>query len=308
MMNIVALINISFFQAALRMATPIAFASLGGMYNERAGVVNIGLEGIMLNSAFFAVYATYLTGSSFMGIIAGVASGLVLGTILAVLTVKYHGNQIVVGTGFNVFGLSFSAYMCQKIWGSRGASETIIGLEEKSIPILAKIPWIGPILNNQNVLVYLMILIFILSHILLYKTHWGLRLRAVGENPQAADTSGVNVYQYKYFYIILGCMVASLGGVFLSIGHLNFFAWGMTSGRGFIALAAMILGKWTPFGCLAASFLFGITDALQMRLQALGILPSQIILLLPYAITILVLAGFVGRSIAPSNYKPYIKQ
>jgi ABC-type uncharacterized transport system permease subunit len=116
------------------------------------------------------------------------------------------------------------------------------------------------------------------------------------------------VYQYKYFYIILGCMVASLGGVFLSIGHLNFFAWGMTSGRGFIALAAMILGKWTPFGCLAASFLFGITDALQMRLQALGILPSQIILLLPYAITILVLAGFVGRSIAPSNYKPYIKQ
>jgi simple sugar transport system permease protein len=308
MMNIVALINISFFQAALRMATPIAFASLGGMYNERAGVVNIGLEGIMLNSAFFAVYATYLTGSSFMGIIAGVASGLVLGTILAVLTVKYHGNQIVVGTGFNVFGLSFSAYMCQKIWGSRGASETIIGLEEKSIPILAKIPWIGPILNNQNVLVYLMILIFIISHILLYKTHWGLRLRAVGENPQAADTSGVNVYQYKYFYIILGCMVASLGGVFLSIGHLNFFAWGMTSGRGFIALAAMILGKWTPFGCLAASFLFGITDALQMRLQALGILPSQIILLLPYAITILVLAGFVGRSIAPSNYKPYVKQ
>jgi ABC-type uncharacterized transport system permease subunit len=308
MMNIVALINISFFQAALRMATPIAFASLGGMYNERAGVVNIGLEGIMLNSAFFAVYATYLTGSSFLGIIAGVASGLVLGAILAVLTVKYHGNQIVVGTGFNVFGLSFSAYMCQKIWGSRGASETIIGLEEKSVPILAKIPWIGPILNNQNVLVYLMILIFILSHILLYKTHWGLRLRAVGENPQAADTSGVNVYQYKYFYIILGCMVASLGGVFLSIGHLNFFAWGMTSGRGFIALAAMILGKWTPFGCLAASFLFGITDALQMRLQALGILPSQIILLLPYAITILVLAGFVGRSIAPSNYKPYIKQ
>lgn len=308
MMNIVTLINISFFQAALRMATPIAFASLGGMFNERVGVVNIGLEGIMLNSAFFAVFATYLTGSSFMGIIVGLASGLVLGAILAILTVKYHGNQIVVGTGLNVFGLSFSAYMCQKIWGSRGASETIIGLKEKSIPVLSKIPWIGPIVNNQNILVYLMILIFILSHILLYKTHWGLRLRAVGKNPQAADTSGVNVYQYKYFYIILGCMITSLGGVFLSIGHLNFFAWGMTSGRGFIALAALILGKWTPFGCLAASFLFGITDALQMRLQALGILPSQIILLLPYVITILVLAGFVGRSTAPSNYKPYVKQ
>lgn len=308
MMNIVTLINISFFQAALRMATPIAFASLGGMFNERVGVVNIGLEGIMLNSAFFAVFATYITGSSFMGIIVGLASGLVLGAILAILTVKYHGNQIVVGTGLNVFGLSFSAYMCQKIWGSRGASETIIGLKEKSIPVLSKIPWIGPIVNNQNILVYLMILIFILSHILLYKTHWGLRLRAVGKNPQAADTSGVNVYQYKYFYIILGCMITSLGGVFLSIGHLNFFAWGMTSGRGFIALAALILGKWTPFGCLAASFLFGITDALQMRLQALGILPSQIILLLPYVITILVLAGFVGRSTAPSNYKPYVKQ
>ncbi|HAX98146.1 MAG TPA: ABC transporter permease [Candidatus Atribacteria bacterium] len=301
-------INISFFQAALRMATPIAFGALGGMYNERAGVVNIGLEGIMLNSAFFAVYATYLTGNPIIGVLAGLGSGFLIGIIIAILTVKYQGNQIVVGTGLNVFGLGFSAYMCQKIWGSRGASDSIIGLGDVNIPFLAKIPWIGPILNKQNSLVYLMILIVVLSHFLLYRTRWGLRLRAVGENPQAADTSGINVYQYKYFFIVLGSMITGLGGVFLSVGHLNFFAWGMTSGRGFIALAAMILGKWTPFGCLAASFLFGITDALQMRLQALGILPSQIILLLPYVITILVLAGFVGRSIAPSDYKPYVKQ
>jgi simple sugar transport system permease protein len=158
-----------------------------------------------------------------MGTIAGLASGLVLGAILAVLTVKYHGNQIVVGTGFNVFGLSFSAYMCQKIWGSRGASETIIGLEEKSIPILAKIPWIGPIINNQNILVYLMILIlYFLTFCFIKRT--GSSTPSGWGKSSAADTSGVNVYQYKYFYIILGCMIASLGGVFLSIGHLNFFA------------------------------------------------------------------------------------
>jgi len=307
-MNLTSIINLSLFQASLRMATPIAFAALGGMFTERAGVVNIGLEGIMLNSAFFAVFATYLTGSSILGVLAGMASGCLLGIIMAILTVKYQGNQIVVGTGINVFGLGFSAYMCQKIWGSRGASDTILGLRTLDLPFLNRIPWVGPVMNNQNELVYLIILISILSHFFLFSTRWGLRLRAVGENPQAADTSGINVYQYKYFFVILGCVVSSLGGVFLSIGHLNFFAWGMTSGRGFIALAAMILGKWTPFGCLAASFLFGITDALQMRLQALGILPSQIILLLPYAITIFILAGFVGRSTAPSDYKPYIKQ
>lgn len=296
------ILNLSLFQAMLRMSMPVLFAALGGMFCERAGVVNIGLEGIMLNSAFFAVLATFLSGSPWMGFLSGVLAGIGLGYVIALLTVKYSGNQIVVGTGINVFGLGFSAYMSQKIWGSRGASEGVVGLP------LWRVPYLERILGENTVLVYLAFSLIVVSHLFLFYTPWGLRLRAVGENPQAADTAGINVHRYKTVFVALGSGIAGLGGVFLSLAHLSFFAWGMTSGRGFMGLAAMIFGKWTPLGCFLASLLFGFADALQMRLQALGILPSQIILLLPYVVTILVLSGFVGKALPPSDYKPYEKR
>lgn len=296
------ILSLSLFQAMLRMSMPVLFAALGGMFCERAGVVNIGLEGIMLNSAFFAVLATFVSGSPWIGFLSGVLAGLGLGYVIAILTVKYSGNQIVVGTGINVFGLGFSAFMCQKIWGSRGASGNVAGL-----PLL-RVPYLEQVLGENTVLVYVAFVLIVLSHLFLFHTPWGLRLRAVGENPQAADTAGVNVHRYKMVFVTLGSGIAGLGGVFLSLAHLSFFAWGMTSGRGFMGLAAMIFGKWTPLGCFLASLLFGFTDALQMRLQALGILPSQIILLFPYVVTILVLSGFVGKALPPSDYKPYEKR
>lgn len=290
--------SLSLFQAMIRMATPILFAALGGCLCERVGVINIGLEGIMLTSAFFGVLVTYLTASPFLGFLGGLASGVAWGFVIALLTVRFYGNQVVVGTGVNVFGLGLSAFLSQKIWGSRGASEAVAGFESIRFPLF----------GEQTFFVYLGFALVAVLHLFLFATPWGLRLRAVGENPQAADTAGIDVLRYKTFGIVAGSAVASLGGLFLSLGHLKFFAWGMTSGRGFIGLAAMIFGKWTPLGCLLASLLFGLADALQMRLQALGILPSQIILLIPYLVTIFVLSGFVGRAIPPARYEPYRKE
>jgi simple sugar transport system permease protein len=180
-------------------------------------------------------------------------------------------------------------------------------LEAISIPLINDIPFLGEVIGNQTPLVYLSILVAILSYILLFKTPGGLRIRAVGEHPAAADTTGVDVYRTKYLCLILSGMLAGLGGAFLSLGHLSLFVLGMTGGRGFIALAAMIIGGWTPFGALGASFLFGFADALQIRLQSVGILPSQIVLTLPYILTIVVVAVFARKRLPPSDYKPYEK-
>lgn len=307
-MNITDVISVGLFAAALRMATPIAYASLGGIFSERVGVVNIGLEGMMLTSAFTGVAVTYFTGNPWLGVLAGVAAGALLGLLHGVITVKFQGNQIVSGTGINIFALGFTAYMSQSLWGSRGASESVQGLRAVSIPLLRDIPFIGGIIGVHSPLVYLMLIIIPIAHIVLFRTPLGLRMRAVGEYPAAADTAGIDVFRVKYLCVIVSGMLAGLGGAFLSLGHLNLFAWGMTGGRGFIALAAMVFGKWMPLGALGASLLFGFADALQMRLQALGLLPPQIILTIPYVLTVAVLAGVVGRANPPSDYKPYTKE
>lgn len=307
MVNITDIINVGLFAAALRMATPLVFASVGGIFSERVGIVNIALEGMMLTGAFSGVLATFATGNPWLGVLASVLAGGLLGYLHALLTVKFSGNQIVSGTGINLLALGATAYLCQVVWGSRGASQSVQGLEAISIPLLKDIPVLGEILGNQTPLVYISVVVVLLSYILLFKTPAGLRIRAVGEHPAAADTSGVNVYKTKYLCVVLSGMLAGLGGAFLSLGHLNLFVLGMTGGRGFIALAAMILGGWTPFGALGASLLFGFADALQMRLQSIGALPSQIILTVPYILTIIVVAVFARKRSPPSDYKPYIK-
>ena len=308
MVELLDIINVGLFAAALRMTTPIAFASLGGIFSERVGIINIGLEGMMLTSAFTGVAASYFSGNPWLGVLAAVLTGGLLGLLHALLTVKFIGDQIVSGTGINIFALGFTAYMSQILWGSRGASESVQGLKVVSIPLLKDIPIIGDIIGAHKPLVYLMLILTVLSYIVLFKTPIGLRIRAVGEHPAAADTAGINVFKTKYLCVMVSGMLAGLGGAFLSLGHLNLFAWGMTGGRGFIAMAAMIFGKWMPFGAFGASFLFGFADALQMRLQALGLLPPQIILTIPYILTVAVLAGVVRKAIPPSNYKPYVKE
>ncbi len=308
MVNISDFISVGLFAAAIRLATPIIYAGLGGMFSERVGIVNIGLEGTMLTSAFTGVVASYYTGNPWIGVLVSVITGGLVSLILAVLTIKYAGDQIVSGTGINIMALGFTSYMTQIIWGNRGASDGVQGISDIAIPIVKDIPVIGPIFGTHSPLVYLMPLVVYASYYVLFKTPFGLRIRAVGEHPVAAETAGVDVIKIKYTGVIISGMLAGLGGAFLSLSHLNLFTRGMTGGRGFIAMAAMIFGKWMPFGILGSGLLFGFADALQIRLQSLGILPPQIILMIPYLLTIAILAGVVGKAVAPSDYNPYKKE
>ena len=308
MVDLLSVINVGLFAAAIRMATPIVYASLGGIFSERVGVINIGLEGMMLASAFTGVTVSHYTGNPWLGVLAAMLMGGLIALFHAVLTVKFAGNQIVSGTGINIFAMGFTAYMSQVIWGSRGASDSVPGIEDISIPLLVDIPILGDIFGTHSPLVYLMVLVTVLSYVVLFRTPLGLRIRAVGEHPTAAETAGIDVFRIKYLCVTVSGMLAGLGGAFLSLCHLNLFARGMTGGRGFIAMAAMIFGKWMPFGAFGASLLFGLADALQMRLQALGLLPSQIILTIPYLLTVAVLAGVVGKATPPSDYKPHRKE
>ena len=308
MSSITDFISVGLFAAAIRLATPIVYAGLGGMFSERVGITNIGLEGIMLTSAFVGVVASYYTGNPWIGVLFSVITGGLVSLILAVLTIKYVGDQIVSGTGINIMALGFTSYMTQIIWGNRGASDGVQGISDISIPIVKDLPIIGPIFGTHSPLVYLMPIVVYASYYVLFKTPFGLRIRAVGEHPVAAETAGVNVTKIKYTGVIISGMLAGLGGAFLSLSHLNLFTRGMTGGRGFIAMAAMIFGKWMPFGILGSGLLFGFADALQIRLQSLGILPPQIILMIPYLLTIAILAGVVGKAVAPSDYKPYKKE
>lgn len=308
MVTIIDIINVGLFAAALRMATPLVFAALGGIFSERVGVINIALEGMMLTGAFTGVLATFYSGNPWIGVLAAVLVGGLLGLLLAVLTVKFAGNQVVSGTGINILALGITPYLSQVIWGSRGVSQFVNGLGTISIPLLKDVPILGDILGSQTPLVYIMLILVVLTYVLLFKTPTGLRIRAVGEHPAAADTAGINVYRTKYLCLMISGMLTALGGAFLSLGQLNFFVSGMTGGRGFIALAAMILGGWMPVGAFGAGLLFGFADALQMRLQGAGLLPPQIILAIPYVLTVIVLAGFVRKRIPPSDYKPYEKE
>jgi simple sugar transport system permease protein len=305
MVSIIDIVNVGLFTATLRMATPLVFAALGGIFSERVGVVNIALEGMMLTGAFTGVLASYYTGNAWLGVLAAVMAGGLLGLVQAILTVKFAGNQIVAGTGINILAVGITAYLSQVIWGSRGASQSVNGLGTISIPLLKDIPILGEILGSTTPLVYIMLILVVFAHIVLFKTPIGLRLRAVGEHPAAADTAGINVHQTKYLFLMISGMLAALGGAFLSLEQLNFFVSSMTGGRGFIALAAMILGGWMPFGALGAGLLFGLTDALQMRLQGAGLLAPQIIQAIPYLVTVIILAGFVRKRTPPSDYKPY---
>jgi len=308
MVTVTDFINAGLLAAGIRLATPIVYAALGGMFSERVGIVHIGLEGVMLTSSFAGVVASYYTGNPWIGIIVAVLTGGLISFVHAVLTIKYVGDQIVSGTGLNILALGFTSYMTQIIWGNRGASDSVQGIADIALPIIKDIPFIGKVIGTHSPLVYLMPFVTYACYYVLFKTPFGLRVRAVGEHPTAAETAGVDVIKIKYIGVILGGMLAGLGGAFLSLSHLNLFTRGMTGGRGFIAMAAMIFGKWMPFGVFASGLLFGLADALQIRLQSLGILPPQIILTIPYLLTIAILAGFVGKAKAPSDYKPYKKE
>jgi len=285
--------DITLLMATLRSATPLILAALGGIFAERSGVINIALEGKMLTGAFAAVVVAYYTGNPWLGVLAAIMTGAIMAFIFAVVSIKYRANQVVSGVAINMLAAGLTVFMMHVFFGTAGTS-----------PAVTRLPNIGPF----TPLVYLAPLLVIVSFVVLYRTPWGLRIRAVGEHPKAAATVGINVINIRYACVVLSGMLAGIAGAHLSIGTLSVFVRDMTAGRGFIALAAMIFGKWHPLGALGASLLFGFSEALQMRLQGGGI-PSQLIQAVPYVFTMVVLAGFVGRATAPAALgEPFRKE
>jgi ABC-type uncharacterized transport system permease subunit len=294
--------------STIRFATPLVFAALGGMFSERSGVVNIGLEGLMLIGAFAGVVGASLSGSVWIGLLFALGAGLLFALIHAVMCVTFEADQIISGTAINLLALGGTAFLMVIVFGQGGTSPDVDKFDPIAIPLLSGLPVIGPALFDQSLLVYLMYAMVPITYVVLFKTPFGLRLRATGEVPEAVDTAGVSVARMRYYGVALSGILAALGGVYLSMSLLSSFTEGMTAGRGFIALAALIFGRWHPVGAFGAALLFGLGLALTIRVPPEAI-PNEFIQMIPYVLTIVVLAGFGGRAVAPAAVgKPYRKE
>ncbi|MEH2268394.1 MAG: ABC transporter permease [Nostoc sp.] len=295
--------NFNFFSdyliASLRLAIPLAFAALGGLYSERAGVLNIALEGMLLIGAFTAAAATFYTGNPWLGILASLIAGGLVGLLHAVLCVTLRVDQLVSGLAINLVVAGLTSFLARLVF-SGSSTQQLPGIGAITIPGLANIPLIGPLLFQSDFLVYLLFILVILTTYILFKTSFGLTLRAVGESPKAADTAGISVAFVRYIAVVISGCLASLGGAYLTLVQVRFFAEGMSAGKGFIAIAALIFGRWHPIGSALACLLFGATEALQLRIQALGAnIPYQFLVMLPYTIALLALVGLAGKSTPP---------
>jgi simple sugar transport system permease protein len=293
---------IGMLSSSLVRATPIALAALCGVISERAAVVNIGIEGIMLISAQASVVTATLSGSMALGLFVGIFAGALVGAFHAFLCIRFKVDQIVSGVAINTFATGATSFLSSKYLQHQGELLNNSGtFPIIQIPLLSKIPVLGPILFENNLIVYLTLLIVIVLHIVLYYTPWGLRTRAVGEHPKAADTLGINVFFVRYVNVIIGGMIAGLGGVYFTLGSVGRFDEVMTAGKGFIGLAAMIFGNWNPIGAFTSSLIFGFADSLQIKMQILSVpIPSSILAMAPYIVTMIVLTGVVGRAIPPA--------
>ncbi len=287
--------------STLRAATPLIFAALGGVFSERSGVINIGLDGIMLLSAFFGMYGSYLTHNPWAGVLLGMLVGGLIAAVHAVFSIELRANQVVSGVAINLLATAATSTFLLKIFHTAGQSESVAKIEDWRIPFLADLPFLGDAFGKLNPLVYLALLLVGLSAFFLFRTALGLRIRSVGENPEAAATVGVSVRKIRYLAVIVSGLLGGLGGVFLSLGSMDLFKENMTAGRGFIALAAMITGKWHPVGAFLACLLFGFAEALEGQFQLLGLeIPTQFLHMLPYLCTLILILGVVGRSTAPA--------
>jgi simple sugar transport system permease protein len=291
--------------AAIRHSTPLVLGALCGLLGERSGIINIGIEGQMLMSAFIGFLVNVWTGNLFIAVLAGVLAGAILGLFLAFMSVALKLDQIIGGTVINIIALGLTGYFYQVGLSTEGKLQPI------SLGPLAELPILGPVLFDNPPITYAAIVLVFVVHYVMFHTKWGLRTRSVGEHPRAADTLGVNVYLIQYVNVILAGAIAGLGGAFLTLEAVGSFERAMTNGRGFVALAVMIFGKWTPLGSWGAALLFGLASAFQTQLQFGGQIdiPHQFIGMLPYLLTIVVLAGFVGRSRPPAaEGVPYEKE
>jgi general nucleoside transport system permease protein len=292
------IINVALIWSTIRLSTPLILAALGGLFSERSGVINIALEGMMLAGAFTAAAVTYAAGNPYVGLVAGMLAGMLIAAIHAVACIRYQADQVVTGTAINILMIGMPAFLSGAFFLSSG-----------STPQISKehlMPWIPIVIAFALVPI---------TWYVLYNTPFGLRLRSVGENPEAADAAGIKVARMRYAGVLLSGVLAGIGGAYLSIGQSSLFTRNMTSGRGFIALAALIFGKWRPFQTLLACLLFGFTEAISIQMQGVVKLPSgddipvQFIQMVPYILTIVVLAGFIGSSRPPRALGiPYQKE
>jgi simple sugar transport system permease protein len=293
-------IIIGLFASTLRNATPLIFAGLGGVFSEKSGVTNIGLEGMMTIGAFFAVLGTFFTGSPLVGMILAMIAGAAVASIHAFLSITLRSDQIISGTAINLFSSALASFLIFTIFKKGGQTDVVSTLGYNIPKFIKDIPVIGPFLADLNWFVILALVLVAVSAFVINKTPLGLRIRSVGEHPRAADTLGINVQGTRYLCVILSGALAGLGGAALSIGVASIYREGMVAGRGFIALAAMIFGNWKPVGTMLASLLFGFATAFQIIAQGFGWqLPSEVYTALPYILTMLALAGFVGKTVCP---------
>ena len=298
-----SVLTLSLVFSTIRLATPLVWAAIGGLYSERSGVINIALEGLMLAGAFTAAAMTYYTHSPWVGVGSAIVAAAFFAFLLAVVCIRFKANEVVAGTGINILFLGLPAVLSGALFLSSGSTPQIP--KDELLPEVAQL----------SVVSVLGVLLVFATQYVLYRTPFGLRLRSVGENPEAADAAGIRVNRLRYTGVVLSGVLAGVGGAYLSIGQSSLFTRNMTAGRGFIALAALIFGKWRPVQTMLACLLFGFADALTIQMQGVAKLPSgedvpvQFIQMIPYVVTIVVLAGFIGHSRAPGALGvPYDKE
>ena len=295
--------------AMLRYATPLAFAAMGGIFCERSGVVNIGLEGMMLSGAFFGILGADKLDSWPLGLLCAALAGAGFALVHAFFAIHLRADQIVGGFAINFLALGITGYLFVDIYGGAGTPPNIPNIPDVHLGFLKDWYFIGPVLGQLNLMIWLAALTIVATWVVMFKTPIGLRIRAVGEHPRAADTVGISVYKIRYASVVLSGVLAALGGAYLSIGFLNSFNQNMTAGRGYIALAAVIFGNWRPWGAAAAALLFGFSSALAQRLPAYSESAAVLFQALPYVLTLIAVAGVIGRSIPPAAVgRPYKKQ
>jgi general nucleoside transport system permease protein len=295
--------------AALRYATPLLFAALGGVISERSGVINIGLEGMMLMGCFFGIWGADVLGSWVLGLVVAAVAGGLLALVHAVFSIHLRANQVVSGTGINFLALGITGYFFTAHYGPNGTPSKISTVPNVKLPLIQHVGFFGPAIGDANLMTWLAILLVPVLTIFLFRTRWGLRLRAVGEKPRAADTVGLRVFRTRYLAVIASGMLAALGGAYLSVAFVGSFSQDMTEGRGFIALAAVIFGRWRPLGALVATLVFGFSSALADRLPQFSQTAGTLFQALPYVLTLIAVAGVIGRSRPPAaSGIPYVKE
>jgi simple sugar transport system permease protein len=297
------LLDIGFFAALLRIATPLLLATMGELITERAGVLNLGIEGTMLLGSMIGFTAAYFTGSLWLGVVAALATGAVVGLLMALLTVVLGVSQHVSGIGTTLLTTGLAFFLYRMIFGQPAVPPNIVAFAPAPVPLLSAIPIIGPILFNQTAITYLALLSVPATWFILYRTRWGLNLRTVGENPRAADTAGVSVWSMRIQALVLSGALMGLGGAYLTIAQFNAFTFGVVSGRGWVCIALVVFGQWMPWRCAAGVLLFAMIEALQLRLQANNTLaiPYEVFLMLPFVMTIVAMALVSRNANAPAS-------